>query len=221
MRIVFAGASAIAVAAARIIARRGHDVVVIDKEDARLEALAEGLDCGRIHGDATRPAVLKEPSPAECDFLFCLTGSDQVNIIASLVGRSLGYRRVVTRIDDPEFEHICIELGLQDAIIPSRTIGRFLSDMIDGRDPLELSAMLKDEAAVFSFVVGEDDAGLLDELALPPETRAVCAYRDGAFEALDGGFKLKPGDELVLITRRSRLPALSERWRDGGSAPET
>ena len=64
--------------------------------------------------------------------LFCLTGSDQANIISSLVGRSLGFGRVVTKINDPEFEHICIELGLEDMIIPARTVGRHLAEMFEG-----------------------------------------------------------------------------------------
>ena len=104
MRIVFVGASALTVMAARMMAERGYQIVVIDKDESRLLALGDTLDCGRISGDATRPIVLKEADPANTDFLFCLTGSDQANIIASLVGRSLGFQRVVTRIDDPDFQ---------------------------------------------------------------------------------------------------------------------
>ena len=60
--------------------------------------------------------------------LFALTDNDQANILASLVGRSLGFKRVVTKIQDAELEHICKELGLEDIIVPSRTIGRFLAE---------------------------------------------------------------------------------------------
>jgi trk system potassium uptake protein TrkA len=35
---------------------------------------------------------------------------------------------VVTKIDDHEFEHICKELGLEDVIVPTRTVGRFLAE---------------------------------------------------------------------------------------------
>lgn len=211
MRIVFVGASAMTLMAARMMAAQNEEVVIIDRDEARLHTLAEQLDCGKIHGDGTRPLVLKEADPAGTDVLFCLTGSDQSNIIASLVGRSLGYRRVVTRIDDPDFEHICVELGLEDTIIPARTIGRFLSDMVAGRDPLELSAMIKDEAAIFSFVAHEEDEGALAELELPADTRPICTYRDGHFQPITEATRLKSGDEVVLITRRSLLPQLREQ----------
>ena len=153
MRAVFIGTSGITLMAARILLRRGHEVVIIERDRERIEALAGELDCGYIHGDGSKPALLREADPDGTDFLFCLTGNDQSNIIASLVGRSLGYRRVVTRVEDPEFEHICLELGLEDTIVPARTIGRYLADMFAGHDMLELSAMLKDEARVFAFVV--------------------------------------------------------------------
>ncbi len=47
--------------------------------------------------------MLQETDPAHTDFLFCLTGNDQTNIIASLIGRSQGFKRVITGIEDPEF----------------------------------------------------------------------------------------------------------------------
>jgi trk system potassium uptake protein TrkA len=211
MRIVFVGASAAAVIAARMTIEHGHEVIVVDRDAERLEALGDDLDCGRIHGDGTRPLVLKEADPEGTDFLFCLTGSDQANIIASLVGRSLGFRRVVTRIDDPDFEHICVELGLNDTIIPARTIGRFMTNMVEGRDPLELSAMIKDEAAVFSFVAREQDQGPVGDLDLPADARLMCVYRDGRLALPDEDYKVKAGDEVVLITRRDRLQELKDR----------
>ncbi len=211
MRVVFVGASALTVAAARMVAGRGHEVVVVDSDEARLRTLGDDLDCGRIHGDGTRPLVLKEADPAGTDFLFCLTGSDQANIIGSLVGRSLGFRRVITRIDDPDFEHICVELGLTDTIIPSRTIGRFLMNMVEGRDPLELSAMIKDEAAVFSFVARPEDEGPTAALELPAGARVICTYRGGRLQPLGDETPLKAGDEVLLIARRDMLGELHER----------
>jgi hypothetical protein len=48
-------------------------------------------------------------------------------------GRSLGFPRVVARVDDDDFEHICIELGLEETVIPARTIARYLVDVVHER----------------------------------------------------------------------------------------
>lgn len=212
MRAVFIGASSTAVMTARFLLKRGHEVVIVERDKERIAALAEELDCGYVHGDGGKPAILRETDPDNTDVLFCFTGLDQTNIIASLVGRSLGFPRVVTKIEDPEFEHICIELGLKDTIIPARTIGRHLADLFEGQDPLELSTMIRDEARAFSFVIHEQDAAAVKDLGLPDNCRVVCVYREDKFIMPDDDTELKSNDEVVVITHRRNLPALEERW---------
>lgn len=213
MRHVFVGASALAVTTTRILLQRGHEVVIVERDKAIIDALSEELDCGFLHGDGSKPAILREVDPKRTDILFCLTGNDQANIIASLVGRSLGFARVVTKIEDQSFEHICIELGLKDTIIPNRTIGRYLADMATGQDLLELSAIIKGDARMLSFAVREEDQGTVQELALPAGARVVCLYRDDEFILTDDDTKLKKGDEIVVLTQRGKVDELLERWK--------
>lgn len=212
MRAVFLGSTPLSVMTARILLRRGHEVVMVERNKERIDSLNEDLACGFIHGDATRPAILKEADPSHTDVLYCLTNNDQTNIIASLVGKSLGYARVVTRIDNPEYEHICIELGLEATIIPARTIGRYLADMFEGHDPLELSTMIRDEAWAFSFVAREEDVGLISDLGLPGESRVVCLYRDDKFILPERETSLKAGDEVVILSHRRNMATLAKRW---------
>ena len=108
MRAVFVGAGSLTVNTARVLLKRGHDVVLVERDRDTIDDLEDELDCGFIHGDGSRPMILREADPEGSDVLFCLTGDDQTNIIAGLVGRSLGFERVVTKIENPEFEHVCI-----------------------------------------------------------------------------------------------------------------
>lgn len=212
MRVAFVGTSKMAVMTARILLKRGHEVVIIEKDKARIDEISEELDCGFLHGDGSRPALLKEAGPKETDILFCLTGNDQANIIASLVGRSLGFARVVTRIEDSELEHICTELGLTDTIVPTQTASRYLADMAAGLDPLELSTMIRGEARFFSFIVGEGYEGPAEKLGLPDTARLICFYRDGNFNLAGPETKLSKGDEAVVLTESSSLAELRERF---------
>lgn len=219
MRAVFIGAGDLTISTAQQLLKSGHEVVIIEKDKARIDELGNELDAGFIHGDGSKPAILREADPAATDFLFCLTRNDQSNILASLVGRSLGYQRVVTRIDDPSFEHICIELGLTDVIVPNYTIARHLTDMCAGQNPLELSASIKGEARILSFVLREQDAGPLAELALPENCRLICFYRNDKFMLPDTATVLAQGDEVVIIAHRKTVPALEARLNPPLSVP--
>lgn len=212
MRIVFVGASNLVVLSATLMIERGHEVVIIERDRERIDALVDELDCSFLHGDGGNPQILSEADPHATDVLFCLTDDDQVNIIASLVGRSLGFKRVVTSIENPDYERICQELELDDTIIPVRTVSRYLVDMLSGVDYLELRTVVKEEARLFSFVADEDATGALSELDLPRDARVVWFYRDGTFTLADEDSRLKKDDEVVIATHSSNLKTLRDRW---------
>ncbi|MCP4042965.1 MAG: TrkA family potassium uptake protein [Gammaproteobacteria bacterium] len=212
MRIVFVGAGMLTIMTTRFLLQRGHEVVIVEKHKAVIESLAEELDCGFLHGDGTKPAVLRETDPKETNIFFCLTGNDQTNIIASLVGRTLGFERIVTKVEDEEFEHICIELGLADVIIPDLTIGRHLADIVEGQNIMELALMIKGDARVFSFVANIEDEKPLEELELPPKARVICIYRDGEFLLPEEDIATRRNDEVVILSHQASLPALTARW---------
>ncbi|MBU0681253.1 MAG: NAD-binding protein, partial [Proteobacteria bacterium] len=192
--------------------KKGHEVVIIETDKAKIDELSKEMDCSFLQGDGSQPKILREVNPAQTDFLFCLTNSDQANVIASLVGRSLGFTRVVTSIGDPQFEGICHELGLHDTIIPSRTISRYLGDMVAGGENVELSTVIQDEARFFTVMAKEEDAVAARDLKLPSEAKVICYYREGTFFHADEETIFRIGDEIVILTHSKNLPALQERW---------
>ena len=212
MRAVFLGTSDLTLHTSQLLADRGHEVVVIESDRQRIDELTEEMDCAVLHGDGSKPAILREANPTQTDILFCLTNNDRTNIIASLVGRSLGFRRVITAIEDSEFEPICIELGLEDVIIPMQTIGRYLADVTRGIDIIELSTAIKGEARFFAFVLHDDSAHHLSDLRLPSEAQAICMYREDCFTLFNDSTRLHKGDEIVVLTHSKNLPELRERW---------
>lgn len=212
MRVVLIGASAMAVATANILLRRGYDVVIIERDMAKIESLSGSLDCGFLHGDGSKPAILREAGPKETDAVLCLTDHDQDNILASLVARSLEFPRIVTKIEDPEFEHICAELGLTDTIIPDTNTARTLADMVAGHGITEISAMIRGEVRFFSFIARNEDAGPVAQIALPADARIVLIYRGDDFIITDPDTKILPKDEVLILTHSRHLDELRDRW---------
>lgn len=212
MRIVLCGAGPMTVLTARSLIEIGHDVILIESDKELIDDLAEDLDASFVHGDASKPDILSQVNPKDCDFLFCLTNSDQVNIITALLGRSMGFQRVVPSIEDLGLQQLCRELGLEDTIIPVRTMSQYLENMVRGLDSVELSTVLKGDARLFTFVSGDDDNDSVEKLDLPGETRVIFFYRNDRYRFADADTRFKKGDEIVILTRSEHLPALNDRW---------
>ncbi len=206
MRVIFVGASATNVACARLLIKRRHEVIIIERDPKRIEELSQELDCGLILGDGTYPHVLEEASPASTDALICTTGVDQNNILASLVGKTLKVKRVFTMLEDPEFEKVALALGLTEILVPARTIGRYLADAIEGRDLLQLATLLKGDSYLFSVVVPARWAGPIAQLPLAGKNaRVVWLYRGEKLLFADPELELEEGDELVILAKDSQV----------------
>lgn len=215
MRIVIVGAGSLTVTAAELFIDHGHEVVVIEKDEARVEELDERLDCSFMIGDGSRPSILKEVGPKNTDFLFCLTEDDQDNIIASLVGRSMGFGRVVTSIRNTEFEPICSELGLESPIFLDTTIAQRLSDMVQGIETAGLSGVLHGGLRFFTFTIREKQAGPLGELDLPDGVRPIAVTRDGDSRVADRKTEVKKNDEVLVVGDEGLIRELRESYAAG------
>lgn len=95
----------------------------------------------------------------------------------------------MTKIEDPELEHICAELGLADSLVPMHMVGHYRADMAEGQNIIELSDILRGDARVFSFPVTEAEAVRISELALPKSERAS---RIGTMTASAIGIRIRP-----------------------------
>jgi trk system potassium uptake protein TrkA len=212
MRIVFLGAGDLTLETASLLIERQHEVVIIEEDREKIEELDEQLDCSFLHGDGSKPQILEEAGPDHADYLFCLTENDQYNIIAALVGRSLGYSQVVLQIHDADYLNICRELKLENAITPSKTIGRYLADMVAGIDILELSSLIKGEARCLMVKIDKKTKGKVCDLDLPEEARVICFYRDDDFLLADQDTTLQNDDEVIILTHSQHLGQLTERF---------
>jgi trk/ktr system potassium uptake protein len=211
MRVVLIGASALALHTAEGLIENGHQVLIVEKDKARIDELSTRLDCAFLHGDGSLPDLLREADPSHSDALMCLTNHDQTNIIAGLVARNLGYKRVVTVIEDEDFESLCEELGLTETFIPLRNISHQLVELTEEPTAAPaLDTLFKHDAALRGLSLNADEL-TLEELKLPEGCRLVGFYREQALLFPDEQTRFQGGDELLILAREDALKALDKR----------
>ena len=116
MRVVIVGGGNIGKRLAAILAKEKNDVILIEKDEKRAEALAESLDALVLHGDGTDRKILRDGSVKKSDALIAMTGDDKTNLLVCEIAKDFKVPTIVSRIADSSNDAIFSKLGITASI---------------------------------------------------------------------------------------------------------
>ncbi|RLF15323.1 MAG: hypothetical protein DRJ97_04325 [Thermoprotei archaeon] len=211
MFIVVAGLGGVGEATVRRMLLHGYKVSAIDVNPDVTERLARLLeaDVNLVTGSATDPHVLIEAGVKKADVFAALTGSDSVNLIASLLAKNLGAKRVLVRVKHPSYMEVCRSLGLTELVNHVESSVARLYAMVRRISLFEILEIARRDVEVEEVVVAK---GSWLEGFNPTKIheRDKDAYpllilsRQGPLLPNEAT-RLEAGDALVLLRRRHRL----------------
>lgn len=106
---IVVGAGEVGSYVAERLSREGHDVAVVELDASRLRHLSDDLDVLAVEGSGTHPATLRRAGAEQAELLVAVTSNDEVNLISSLLAKSIGVPRTVVRIEAAELRGIDAE----------------------------------------------------------------------------------------------------------------
>ncbi len=122
MKIIIAGAGDVGFHLAKLLSYESQDIYVIDTNSEKLNYLDSHLDVITTCGDATSVKTLKDIAIDKTDLLIAVTDSQNTNFTIAVIGKRLGAKKTIARINNPEFinnpDIDFKELGLDSVISP-------------------------------------------------------------------------------------------------------
>ena len=103
VRIVVIGAGKLGYSIAELLSNEQMDVVVVDIDDDRLEAVKNTLDVLTVPANGASPITMSDPDVFGSDILVAATNSDETNMIACILAKKHGISYTAARIRDLEF----------------------------------------------------------------------------------------------------------------------
>ena len=88
-KIIVFGGGQVGSSVAKILSDDGNDITLVDYDKDVLSSLQEKMDIKTIHGLASYPSVQKLADAENCDMVIAVTGSDEVNMAACHVAKSI------------------------------------------------------------------------------------------------------------------------------------
>ena len=93
MKIVIIGAGEVGFHVAKSLSELDYDISVVDIDHNKCARANEHLDVIVTKGNGADERILKNISVSEADYVFCLTNSDETNLITSLQCHNLGAKK--------------------------------------------------------------------------------------------------------------------------------
>lgn len=107
MKIIIAGAGDVGFHLAKLLSYESQDTFIIDLDGEKLNYINNHLDVITTKGDATSIQLLKEAGIASADLLIAVTDSQHTNFAICVLGKSLGAKKTIARVDNSEYLNDC------------------------------------------------------------------------------------------------------------------
>ena len=103
MKIIIAGAGDVGFHLAKLLSYESQDIYLVDQNQERLEYVNSHLDVITLKGDATSFTTLKQANIENVDLLLAVTESQNTNFTIAAIGKKLGAKKTIARINNTEF----------------------------------------------------------------------------------------------------------------------
>lgn len=219
MKIIVCGAGRIGKSMVSYLSYGNNDIIVIDKDQQKLDEISKEWDIMPILGNASHPEILEKAEAKDADLILALTNSDEVNMISCQVADCLFHvRQKIARIDSPDFlDPLWCELynpqniNIDLLISPDYEIAEAIYGII--KIPGAFSVMpLADKKLYLLSVKCQENSPLLKtpieriEMIAPDISLSpVSVVRNGRNFIPTPEFTLEIGDELYFLIGKEEI----------------
>ena len=188
--------------------REGHDITVIDKNAARVEALAGTYDVMGLVGNGASYSVQVEAGIEKTDLFIAVTESDELNLLCCTVAKRVSNCSAIARVRDPDYSqevsYLQEKLGLAMIINPELETAREAARILALPTVLDVSPFAHGQAELVRFKIPQGnvlDGMMLYDMGKKLESNVlICAIeRGGEVYIPTGNFQMMQGDVISVV----------------------
>ena len=226
MKIVVVGAGKVGYSLAQRLAQDQHDVYVIEKNGDRIKNLENNLDVNLVQGNGSSISLLQEIGIEDMGMLIAVTDSDEVNMLACMLGKAAGIPKTIARVRDTEYENgtnavIRDRLGIDLFINPEMVTAQEIYKVLKTPAALDVEDFASGAVRLVEFKIRNNlhVTGIpLRKLELPPNVLIVGIMRGSDMIIPDGKSTLEYLDNVFFLGAKESIDKV-EVWLNEVSRP--
>lgn len=204
IRIAIAGGGKVGRYVARDLVSKGHEIVLIEEDKGKLQALKDTIDVNWIVGDACELHVLDEAVLSSCDVMVAATGDDEDNLVISLLAKQeFAVPRVVARVNYPDNDWLFNDTwGVDVSVSTPHLLTSLVEEAVSVGDLVRLLQLEQGKVTLLEVTLAEDSPAhgkTIAELDIPADSTIVAVVRDRHVIAPKPETPLHAGDEVLAI----------------------
>ena len=226
MKIVVVGAGKVGYSLAQRLAQDQHDVYVIEKNGDRIKNLENNLDVNLVQGNGSSISLLQEIGIEDMGMLIAVTDSDEVNMLACMLGKAAGIPKTIARVRDTEYENgtnavIRDRLGIDLFINPEMVTAQEIYKVLKTPAALDVEDFASGAVRLVEFKIRNNlhVTGIpLRKLELPPNVLIVGIMRGSDMIIPHGKSTLEYLDNVFFLGAKESIDKV-EVWLNEVSRP--
>lgn len=211
-RIIVVGAGKVGKTITKRLTDEGHNLIVIDRSEAKLSELSDQCDCMLITGSGASHNTLNEAGITDADLMIAVTDSDELNLLCCTIAKQFNPDiSTIARVRNPDYGNEIPYLMNRLAI--DRIINPEFEAAVEAARLLYLPAAI----SINSFAHGSaelvkiriPEGSIIDDKSIAylgknitNELVIVGVDRDGDLTIPNGNFVLKAGDIISFVSSR-------------------
>jgi trk system potassium uptake protein len=217
MYIVIIGAGGIGKRLTELALKDGnHNVIVIDKDQARCEEIARKYDAIAINADATQEETLDESEVKKADVLVTTTNDDAVNLMVVSLAKNKGVKHLVSVVNQEESKPMYIEKEVKMIKSPNIVMAEHLYKSIKHPNVEEYMNVGK-YAEIFRLPISENSKlsrRSIRKIGLPKKSLIVAIERDHKFIIPTEDVELFSGDKVTVLAHKDQVDKVAALFSD-------
>jgi trk system potassium uptake protein TrkA len=217
VKIVIAGAGRGGLNLAVHLQKRGHGVIILEREASVAANASEAYGIVALVGDATDAAVLRQAEPERADAVLAMLHRDADNLGVGLLARALGAKRIIVRMRDPSYRTVYEEVGIRQILSETEILVGALATAIEFEAVQHSMVLGSGEAIAIeiavpdgSSVVGRTVSEVASSKTFPRSCVVASMTLEGRIQAPRGASVFAAGMDILLVVARDDLSAAIE-----------
>ncbi|GAB4316159.1 MAG: Trk system potassium transporter TrkA [Candidatus Zixiibacteriota bacterium] len=215
MNVVIIGMGEVGKHITEVLLSEGQNVTLIDQSESALAHAHETMDVMTLRGDGGSIATLSQAGIDHSDLVVAVTDNDEINLLACLLAKRLGAKKVVARVSDTD-DPLASEsewaqnLGIDLVISPERAAAVEIRRVVDSAGLSWVESFGEDRIEMIQVRIDREQSEsigqALKDIELPGNALVAAIARGETFIIPDGNEHIADGDDVYLIGKSDALP---------------